>query len=145
MTKIIRTFHINAEPTNVLEYITAVHHHPAFISALKSVENVTGDPHEVGTEWDWSFIMAGIELHGKARTAQYEPSKIYSFKTFDGTDSTFVYQVDSENNGTLLTITVEYEMPQTILGTLANMSIAEAYNEAEADRAGENLKAILED
>lgn len=144
MSNITRTVHINSQPEKVLEYIADVNHHPAFLSALKSVDNISGASETVGTSWDWSFIMAGVELQGRAETADYQAGKLYSFKTSNGADSTFMYEVAPENDGTLLTITVDYELPESVLTKVADKSVIEKYNEDEADRVGENLRAILE-
>ena len=144
MSKVSRTVHIKADSGKVLEYIADVSHHPAFLSALKAVENVSGDPKDTSTNWSWSFIMAGVQLDGKAKTADYQEGKLYSFKTYDGADSTFVYEVQPEDDGTNLTITVDYEIPESVVAKVADKSVIEKFNEDEADRVGDNLRAILE-
>ena len=143
MAKIIKSVHIKSDPHKVIDYISDVQHHPAFISALKWVDNLSGDPKSNKTSWDWSFVMSGVELRGKAETVVYEAGKIYSFKT-SGTNSTFIYRVEPEDDGTLLTIEVEYELPESVLSKIADKAVVEHLNEEEANRAAENLKAILE-
>jgi len=144
MSRVTKVVSIKADPSRVLEYIADVKNHPAFISALKSVDKLKGQSKHVGESWDWTFVMAGLEIQGKAETAKYEEGKQYSFKTRGGLASTFTYTVEPENGGTRLTIDVEYEVPQNVLGKIADKAVVERLNEQEGERAAENLKAILE-
>ncbi len=144
MSRITKVVTIKADPTKVLEYIADVKNHPAFISALKSVDNLKGQSKHVGEGWDWTFVMTGIEVKGKAETVKYDEGKQYSFKTSGGISSTFTYSVEPEDGGTRLTMDVEYEVPQNILGKIADKTVVERLNDNEGDRAAENLKAILE-
>ena len=143
MSRVTKVASIKAEPSKVLEYIANVKNHPAFISALKSIENLHGDPKHVGEGWDFTFVMGGIEVKGKAETAQYEEGKVYSFKTTSGIDSTFTYSVASENEGTRLTMDVEYDIPQNVIAKMMDKAVVERLNDQEGDRAVENLQAIL--
>ena len=144
MTKITKTISVQASPKKVIDYISKVGNHPAFISALKSIENINGDEKEIGTSWDWTFMMGGIELTGKSETINYKEGEVYAFKTFNGADSTFTYSVEPEGDSSRLTINVEYSMPETVFAKMADKAIVERLNEKEADSAADNLKAILE-
>jgi uncharacterized membrane protein len=144
MSKVIKTAFIKADSKKVLDYIHNVNNHPAFISALKSVENVSGDSKQAGTNWEWTFVMGGVEVKGKAQTAEYVEGKRYSFKTTNGINSTFIYSVEPDSGGTKLTIEVDYEAPDNVLAKIMDKAVIERLNEQEGDRAAENLKAILE-
>src|SRR3989344_1197464 len=109
MTRITKVNSINTDPAKVIEYIADVHNHPAFISALKSVDNISGNAREKGVTWEWTFVMSGVEIKGKAEMNEYTAGKHYSFKTSGGISSTFNYTVEPEGAGTRLTIDVEYE------------------------------------
>ena len=144
MPRVTRVVSIRANPTAVVEYVSEVGNHPAFISALKSVENLSGDPRRLGTTWDWTFVMAGVEVRGRAETAECTPGKRFSFRTTSGIASTFSYSAEPEGPGSRLTIQVDYEIPQNVLARLLDRALVERMNEAEADRAAGNIKAILE-
>jgi len=143
MSRITKVASIKAEPEKVLAYIADVKNHPAFISALKSVDNLHGDSKKIGEGWDFTFSMGGVEIKGKAETADYVEGKRYSFKTTNGIISTFSYTVEPENGGTRLTMDVEYEIPENVVAKLLDKAIVERLNEQEGDRAVENLQAIL--
>jgi uncharacterized membrane protein len=133
----------NVAPQKLIDYIADVRNHPAFLSALKSVENVNGDSKKKGTSWDWTFVMAGVEVKGRAETVDYAEGKLYSFKTTSGIESVFRYSVESENGGTRLTMEVTYEVPNHVLAKVANKAIVERANDEEGKRAVENLQTIF--
>jgi coenzyme Q-binding protein COQ10 len=143
MSRVTKVVSIKADPKKVLNYIADVKNHPAFISALKSVDNLHGDSKNIGEGWDFTFSMGGVEIKGKAETADYIEGKHYSFKTINGIVSTFSYSVEPENGGTRLTMDVEYEIPQNVVAKMLDKTVIERLNDQEGDRAIENLKAIL--
>ena len=143
MSRVTKVASIKAEPSKVLEYIANVKNHPAFISALKSIENLHGNPKHVGEGWDFTFVMGGIEVKGKAETAKYEDGKVYSFRTTNGIDSTFTYSVAPEDGGTRITMDVDYSIPENVIAKMMDKAVVERLNDQEGDRAVENLQAIL--
>ncbi|MDQ6885135.1 MAG: SRPBCC family protein [Candidatus Dormibacteraeota bacterium] len=143
MAKVTRKFNVKRKPEAVIDYIADVENHPAFIPPLKSVANIAGDPKRKGTNWDWTFVMAGVEINGKAETADYQAGKRYSFKT-TGIDSTFIYTVEPADGGSQVTADVAYEVPQGVLAKIADKAVVERMNERDADRAAQSLKTILD-
>jgi carbon monoxide dehydrogenase subunit G len=143
MAKVTRKFNVKRKPEAVIDYISDVENHPAFIPPLKSVANIAGDPKRKGTRWDWTFVMAGVEIKGKAETADYQAGKRYSFKT-TGIDSTFIYSVEPADGGSRVTADVVYEVPQGVLAKVADKAVVERMNEGDADRAAQSLKTILD-
>ncbi len=143
MSRVTKVASIKAEPAKVIEYIANVKNHPAFISALKSIDNLNGDPKHMGESWDWTFVMGGVEINGKAETADYVAGKHYSFKTTGGIVSAFSYSVEPEDGGARLTMDVNYEVPQNVLAKAMDKAVVERLNNQEGDRAVENLQAIL--
>ena len=143
MAKVTRKFNVKRKPEAVIDYIADVENHPAFIPPLKSVANIGGDPKRKGTHWDWTFVMAGVEIKGKAETAEYQAGKRYSFKT-TGIDSTFIYTVEPADGGSRVTADVVYEVPQGVLAKIADKAVVERMNERDADKAAQSLKTILD-
>jgi hypothetical protein len=144
MSIITKNIFVAASPIDIMNYISDVRNHPAFIPPLKSIDAVEGDEKQEGTDWDWVFEMGGIELHGKSHTLEYKEGELFRYKTTGGIISEFTYATNPEGEGTNLSITVEYEVPETVLGNIADASVVEKLNEAQADAAAENIKAILE-
>lgn len=143
MEEISRSLHIDADPAKVIEYIADVENHPAFIGPLTSVKSLQGDPKQIGTSWEWSFVMVGVEVQGSAETVEYQPAAAFGFKTA-GIESTFRYRVVPEEAGCKLEVTVGYIVPDSVLATVANRAVIIGFNEREADAAARNLQTILE-
>lgn len=143
MSRVTKTVTVAATPESVIEYIAEVENHPAFIEPLKSVENLTGPATEPGTTWDWTFVMAGIELSGRAEALEYVPGRLYKYRTTTGILSTFTYSVEPEGDGARLVMDVEYEVPGNVVEKVG-LAAAEKLNDRAGDGATENLRTILE-
>ena len=143
MARVAKSVVIKNDPAQIIDYIADVTNHPAFIGPLKSVANLRGDARKPGTTWDWTFVMAGVELSGKAETVAYEPSKRFTYRTTSGVQSTFTYSAETAKGGTKVSVDVTYDVPQTLLSKMQT-SVVEKLNDAEGTRAIENLKAILD-
>lgn len=143
MEEVSRSLHVKAKPERVIEYIADVRNHPAFIPPLKSVANVAGDPKRRGTNWDWTFSMAGVQVAGKAETVDYVAGKRFGFRT-SGIDSTFTYQAEPEGEGSKLTVKVSYDVPKSVLAKVADRAAVARMNEKDADQAAKNLQTILD-
>ena len=144
MSGVSKTVSIKADLQRVLTYIADVRNHPAFIGPLKRVTNLSGDPKDSGTTWDWTFIMAGVELTGKAETIEYVEGKHYKYKTTSGARSTFTYSVESVGQETRLALDVDYDLPESVIGKVAK-AVAERMNDRDGDQMTESIKVILED
>jgi uncharacterized membrane protein len=143
MARVAKSAVINGNADQIINYIADVKNHPAFIGPLKSIANVNGDPKKSGTSWDWTFVMAGVELSGRAETVGFEAGKTFSYKTTTGAESTWTYSVDPQGGGSKVTVDVSYEVPKTLLSKM-QAGVVEKLNDAEGLRAVENLKAILD-
>jgi uncharacterized membrane protein len=143
VSKVVKAITVDATPDDVMEYIADVRNHPAFIGPLKSVDDLEGDPREPGTSWTWKFVMGGVELVGDAETVAYEPARSFSYRTTSGALSTFLYRAIPDGGGTRVSLEVDYELPETVLGRVER-SVLEKLNDSDAQRAVENLKAILD-
>jgi len=144
MSRVTKTVTVAADPETVIEYIAEVENHPAFIGPLKSVENLSGPAREPGTSWDWTFIMAGVEFSGRAEAVEYQPGRLYRYRTTSGILSTFTYSVEPDGGeGTRLVMDVEYEMPGNVVEKVG-AAVAERLNDHAGDSATENIRIILE-
>ncbi len=144
MSGVSKVVSIKADLQRVLTYIADVRNHPAFIGPLKNVKNLSGDPKDSGTTWDWTFIMAGVELTGKAETIEYVEGKHYKYKTTSGARSTFTYSVESVGQETRLALDVDYDLPDSVISKVAK-TVAERMNDRDGDQMTESIKVILED
>lgn len=143
MPNVSKSVTVGRPAGEVIEYIADVSNHPAFIGPLKSVADLSGDPRKPGTSWTWVFVMAGVELSGSAETLKYEPGRLFSYRTTSGALSTFEYTASGQGDGTRVTINVEYEIPETLLGKVQG-PVVQRLNDLDGQRAVDNLKVILD-
>ena len=143
MSRVTRVVTVPAAPRQVIDYIANVSNHPAFIPPLTSVENLQGDPRQPGATWEWTFVMAGIEIRGRAETVMVRDAELFSFKTSTGIESTFSYAAEPADGGTRLTLDVVYEVPQTVVAKVLDRAVVERMHEADADKVVENLRTIF--
>jgi uncharacterized membrane protein len=142
MSRVTKHVTIDADPETVIGYIADVENHPAFIEPLKSVANLSGPSQQPGTTWDWTFVMAGIEVTGRAEALEFVPGRRYRYKTTSGILSTFTYSVEPEGDKSKLAIDVEYDVPDGVAGKVG-AAVAERLNDRAGEAAAENIKAIL--
>jgi hypothetical protein len=99
LSHIYRSITLSKDPGMVIDYIADVRNHPAFISALRSVSELSGESNRVGTTWKWTFVMAGVEVEGNAETTAFESGKEFAYKTTGGVSSQFSYRVENARRG----------------------------------------------
>ena len=143
MSRVTRVVTLTAGPRQIIDYICNVNNHPAFIPSLKSVENLQGDPRQPGTTWEWTFVMVGVQIRGRAETVVSREGERFSFKTTAGIESTFTYSAEPAGGGARLTLDVVYDVPPTVLAKMLDRAVVERLNEAEAEKVVENFKTIF--
>ncbi len=144
MSQITKTGIINVDTKKVIEYISDVKNHPAFIESLKSIGNINGDSKQPGTIWDWTFMMGGVLLTGKSETVTYQEGTVFSYKTNGGIESLFTYNATPDGAGSKVTISIDYTIPESVIARIMDKAVIEKINEEQGEKAIENLKAILE-
>jgi hypothetical protein len=145
MSRVTKTVSLKPGPGEVIDYLADVRNHPGFIPALTDVGEPTGDPRSVGTDWEWTYEMAGVALTGSAATVAYEPGRTFHFATTGGIKSTFAYDAAPRNGGTELTIDVSYDVPETVLAKALDRTVIETFNDRIGDQAAENLRTVFND
>jgi hypothetical protein len=131
-------------PRAVIDYVADVRNRPLFFPSLKSITDIKGDPSAQGTTWKWTFVALGVEVQGTGRCLRHDPGKLYSFQTEGGVASTFTYTAVPEGNGTRLTISLEYDLPESLPVRLPAEHVRDAMKKAEAERVIQNLKTVLD-
>lgn len=143
MAKIRKSISIRAPVDKVFEYAGNPDNLLEFWPSMADVENIKPVANG-GAEYDWTYKMAGMKFKGHAKPTSFERNKRFSVKNETGIPSSFIWSFDGENGGTRLSLDVEYEIPHTLLGKLAEPFLVKL-NEREADAVLENIKARCEE
>ena len=135
---------IENTPEAVMNYIANVRNRPFYLPSLKGVSDIKEVPAGAGTTWKWTWVSFGMEFQGLGRCMQFEPGKLYSFKTEGGIESTWTYKAAPAGQGTTLSLHVDYAIPDGARSRLPSDKIRETMKKSEAEQAVQNLKVILD-
>lgn len=138
------TIPIANSPETVLGYIADVRHRTLYLPSLKTLDGIQGEPAAKGTTWHWRWAMLGHEFEGTGRCLDYQPGQIYVFRTEGGLESQFTYRAEPDGEGTRLTVTTEFDVPDALLARLPSVEVLERMGRLEAEMVTLNLKAILD-
>jgi carbon monoxide dehydrogenase subunit G len=136
--------HIDNTPEAVISYIADVRNRTNYLTMLKSVSDIQGDPSAAGTTWKWEWSAFGLEFHGTGRCLEHEPGRHYRMQSEGDIRSTWTYRAQPEGEGTKLTVDLDYEVPERAIPFLPLDAAGEAVRRAAIDRALQKLKEILD-
>jgi uncharacterized membrane protein len=141
METIRKSIIINAPVENVYNYLADHANEPEWIPSMIEVKDYTGP--NVGDHFKWKYKMAGIVLEGKTNIVQRVPNKKMVSVSEGGANSTWTFIMGPSSNGTLLELTIEYQVPIPVIGKIAEKVVLKR-NDRETQLAMENIKEILE-
>ena len=135
---------ISNSPATVIDYVTDMQNRMLYLNPLQSITNLQGEATEVGSSWNWSWMMLGVELEGVGVCTEYEAGKCYAFRTEGGIVSTFSYRAEPEGEGAKLAISVDFEVPSAVAALPGGEGLLTTMEQSEAEKTVQNLKAILD-
>jgi carbon monoxide dehydrogenase subunit G len=141
--KVVKSLEINASPEKIFNFITDPSKIPSILPGLIENSNVPALPLTAGAEFNYKYQMYGVILEGKWTVDELNSPTLYKAHTNGGIDSWWTQEISGSGEKSIVTLTVEYEMPDGVLSKIkanALMSI----NDKEADHMLHNLKTILE-
>lgn len=142
MVKITKSITINASVEKVFAFMNQPTNLPEIWPSMVEIKNVQPSP-VGGYNWGWVYKMAGMRFDGASDTTEYITNQRVVTKSTKGIESRFVWMYEFKDNGTKLTVEVEYTVPIPLLGKLAEAFIMKQ-NEHEADAMLANLKSRME-
>jgi uncharacterized membrane protein len=149
LTKIHRDVVVNTDPERCFDFIADPSLAPLFISSLYSIDPIEVEPRGAGNRWGFEYDMFGVPIRGQSECIEFERPNKYVWRSIPGAstiDTTFSYTFEPEHAGTRVSLDVEYQVPEQVLGgKIADKLVVERMNEHEADAAISNLKVVLEE
>ena len=144
MAHIERTVLIEAPVEQVFNYAANVARLPEWWASLVEVRNYRQEQVVVGLTYDWVYKMMGMRFDGRGEVVEVVPNERFKIKNEGGIPSTIEDRFVREGDKTRYTIVVDYTIPGSLLGKVADKVFLESYNEKEADHIVANLKSICE-
>ncbi len=132
---------INAPLRTVFAYVNDLNTMPDWLAGLVEVRNVIGAG--MGQQCDFTFKMVGIQLRGSAVIVDCVPDERCTHQSIGMLSADWTNIVEPHEDGTKLTIEVEYTLPGAVLGKLAeHLTIRRMKRDLQSSLL--NVKEMLE-
>ena len=132
---------INTPPDKILESLEDIAHAPEWILSLQKVWDIEGKGK--GCKYKWTFKMGGVNVDGNTEITEASQER-FTMSTQGGIPSTWIWEMKAVEGGTELKLSIDYSVPGSIFGAIANALIIEKENDKELRSALVNLKSRLE-
>jgi uncharacterized membrane protein len=132
---------IHAPADRVFAYVDDPSTLPEWLTSMVEIRNVIGTG--AGQQQEWTYNMAGFLLRGQATVVEHVANKSAVHQTIGMISSNFGYAVEPHEEGTVLTLEVEYSVPIPVLGKLAE-HIVLRWNAREFELALLTVKDLME-
>lgn len=141
MSHVEGVIQIMAPPAKVQAALEDIPHAPDWITSLQKVWDVQGQGK--GCKYKWTFKMGGINVDGETEISESSAER-FVMATTGGIPSTWTWEMKPADGGTELKLSIDYSVPGSVLGAIANKLIIEKENDKELRSALVNLKGRLE-
>ena len=141
MEKLERSITINSPVEKVFNYLADPMVQPEWIPSMMDVKDVSGSG--VGQHFRWTYKMAGVLLKGESTTTEHIPNERIVMQSKGGVTSTWIFNFETHDGGTMMELDIEYTIPIPVIGKLAEKIVLKR-NEREADLAMANIKEKME-
>lgn len=117
---------------------------PEWWTQFELQERVSPPPTDLGSVSHYVYNMLGVTIKGEHEVIGIDRPEYLHVKTTSGIDSAFEFFFQPDEDGTRLTVRVNYRLPGSVIGQLLNRVIIEQKNESDLNDALHTLKSLLE-
>lgn len=142
MANIHKVITILSPVQKVFSFMNDPHNLPEIWPSMVEIKNVKRNPNG-GYNFGWVYKMGGVHFDGASETIEFVENKRIVTKSVKGIESKFAWDYEAVNDGTRITLEIEYKVPVPLVGKIAE-AILIKQNEREADILFENLKNRME-
>lgn len=132
---------IEAPVSDVFAYVGGFASMPSWIPGLVEVRNVIGDGE--GQQCEWTYKVVGVLLRGQSVIVEHVQNERSTHQNIGMGSAMFTASVEPVQNGTKLTINVEYTIPIPLVGRVAE-HLTVRLIERDFSSALLNLKDLIE-
>src|SRR5687767_14302017 len=116
MSRIENRKTINADPAAVFAFLAERSNAPKIVPHLERVWDINPAAAGVGQTWRWAFRLFGLGFEGVAEMIAFDAPRQFQFTTTGKLHTTWTYSVAPAAGGSEVTIAVEHDIPDTVLG-----------------------------
>ena len=142
MPKVDNEVIINAPVEKIFNYISQPSNLQEIWPSLVEIKNQELLPNG-GYRYQWIYKMSGIHLTGTGECVDIIPNVVLASRNTGAMDSIVRFTFRSKDIQTKVTLSIEYQVPSTLLGHLAEIIILKM-NDKEAELILDNLRIVFE-
>lgn len=135
---------IHAPVDKVFAYVTDPENWTKYVTSLVSVGNLSSTAPEAGTTFEWTYRMLGINFNGAGKISVFRKNHAFGMEMRGAFPVEESFRFEKDDAATVLTVSVEYEVPGKVLGGIANRLVVEKVNRKEAQAVLRKIKTICE-
>ena len=135
---------IAAPPNKVYDFLSEASRATSFVPGLSKINNVKPASAQPGQTWNYEFDWFGVLVKGESKCTRSERPSIHEFQTVTGNTSTWTYQIKPEGSNSKVTLSVQYNVPDSAVGRFASRALFEKMNQDRAHEIVTNIKTMLE-
>ena len=140
MATIERNFFVKASQEQIFTFLANHANDSKWLPGLTDARNFTGEGADY--QWEMTYKMAGISFNVTGQVIEHDPPRRHVVETRSGMVSTWDWTLEPEEDGTRVSLKMEYTIPVVALGKIAE-KILFKQNEKAADEGMANLQRIL--
>jgi ligand-binding SRPBCC domain-containing protein len=145
MASIKKNIEINSSLEHVFDFVSNPDNWTRYVTSLMAVENTSEVPIKIGTTFQWTYRMLGMDFQGTGKVLEYEKDNKFSIRMEGHFPITETYTFAGDSEKTTLGFQIDYELPGKVLGVLADRAVIEKLNVKEADTVLDKVKIMCEE
>jgi uncharacterized protein YndB with AHSA1/START domain len=140
MISLTKTVLVDAPADRVFAYVTEPTTMAEWLVSMVETRDVIGAGE--GQQYEWTYKMVGLHLRGQTTVVEHVPNELSVHQSIGAIGSTWTFGIEPHEEGSSLTVEVEYSIPVPVLGKLAER-IAEKRNARELEQSLTNVQEML--
>jgi uncharacterized protein YndB with AHSA1/START domain len=121
MLSLTKNIVVSAPPERVFAYVSEPATMPEWLGGLVEVRNVVGAG--AGQQYEWTHKYVGLLFRGQSTVVEHVPNERSVHQSIGTISSIWTFSVEPHEEGTRLTIEIEYSIPVPVLGKLAEQAV----------------------
>lgn len=143
MVRVEKSISIKAPVGKVFDYMADPKSNLDFLPGMMDIKDIHETENHIGTHFLWTYKMAGLRFEGETTVLEWVKNNRVVTQSRGGINSKWFFTYEPKDEGTALSLAVEYDVPIPVLGKLAE-AIIRRLNEREAELALFNIKVRME-
>jgi uncharacterized protein YndB with AHSA1/START domain len=145
MARIEHKTRIKASLEDAFDYVVEPVNRPEWIGSVLEVKDISPGPIGVGTTWNERQKVAGKMLEYRCTMTEVERPHRWAMEMIMlGTKSNLVNTFEAENGTILMTLIIDYTLPGSFLGQIADRLLFERIFDKTCRENAGTLKMVLE-